>query len=87
MDERRIHSRLKFELQCHLKGNASDTYKVLLGDISLSGALILVNNDTPFQSGDFCELMLGGMTETDSIKHYCKVVRADSGSIGLEFQI
>ena len=87
MEDRRKHTRSKFELQCLLKGKNSATYEASLDDISLSGALILLNDVTSFQIGDSCELMLGGVTEGFSIKHYCKVVRIGKGNIGLEFII
>ena len=87
MDDRRTHTRSKLELNCHLKGNVGDTYEASLDDISLSGALILVNDVTPFQIGDSCELMLGGISEGVSIKHHCIVVRNDAGNIGLKFSI
>jgi c-di-GMP-binding flagellar brake protein YcgR len=87
MDDRRKHTRTKLEIKCHLKGHVGDFCEASLDDISLSGALILVNDVSPFQIGDSCELTLGGITEGVSIKHYCKVVRVGTRNIGLKFPI
>ena len=85
MDDRRKHSRLKFEIECHLKGSAGDIYKVLLDDLSFSGALVKVGEITQFRSGDLCELVVCGTIEDACIKHYSKVVWVDSEGIGLNF--
>jgi c-di-GMP-binding flagellar brake protein YcgR len=85
MENRRKHSRIKFEAHCLLKGNAGDTYEVLLDDISLSGASLEVNVKTDFQIGDECELVLSEKSEAFPVKHTSKIVRVDSGIIAVDF--
>lgn len=85
MDDHRKHSRIKFESQCLLAGHDGGTHEALLNDISLSGALIKVNDETPFEAGDLCELMLGDQSALFPVKHTGKIVRLDSGVIGVSF--
>lgn len=85
MDNRRKHSRIKFEARCYLNGSAGVTYEALLDDISLSGALVKVNTDTHFQIGDVCELVLSEKSVAFPVKHTSKIVRVDSGFIGMNF--
>jgi hypothetical protein len=85
MDDHRKHSRIKFEAQCLLTGHDGDTYEALLDDISLGGALIKVDDDTPFVAGDLCEVMLGDQSALFPVKHTGKIVRLDSGMIGVSF--
>jgi len=85
MEDRRMHSRLKFEIECHLKGIANDSYKVLLIDLSFSGALTCVEGITPFRSGDLCQLVLSDKQSDFPITHNSEVVWVESGRIGLNF--
>lgn len=85
MVDHRKHSRSKFELECYLKINTNGTFKGLLGNLSLSGALIIVGDSTPFQIGDLCELMLGEKSQDAFIKHDSEVAWVDTGNIGLKF--
>ncbi len=50
MDDHRKDARSKFDVECHLKGDIGDTYKVSLSDLSFSGALIKVDDIVPPQS-------------------------------------
>ena len=85
MYDPRKHSRIKFEAQCLLTGHDGGTYEVLLDDISLSGTSIKVNDETPFEAGDLCELMLGDQSVLFPVKHTGKIVRLDSGMIVVSF--
>lgn len=85
MDNRRKHFRIKFEIQCTLMEHDGNSYEALLDDISLSGALLKVNADTHFQIGDLCDLMLSEKSAAFPIKHTGKIVRVDSGMIGVNF--
>ena len=81
----RHHSRIKFESQCLLMGHDGDTYEALLDDISLSGALVQVSDETHFQIGDMCDLMLSDESAEFPIKRTGKIVRLDSEMIGVSF--
>ena len=59
----------------------------MLVDLSLSGVRVLVDDVTPFNVGDSCELMLRGKIENDSRKHFCDVIHVETGKIGLKFRV
>ncbi len=85
MDDHRKDARSKFDVECHLKGDIGDTYKVSLSDLSFSGALIKVDDIVPFQIGDSCELVLSDKLVDFPIEHASKVIWVNSGMIGLKF--
>lgn len=85
MENRRTHSRIKFETQCYLKGNSGDTYEVLLDDISMSGASVKVNAKTHLHIGDLCDLMLSDNTAVLPLKRSGTIVRYDSEMIAVNF--
>ena len=86
-DESRKHSRTEFELECYVRVYSNTIYKALLVDLSLSGVRLLVDDVTPFVVGDSCEFMLRAKTESDYRKHFCDVIRVESGNIGLKFRV
>ncbi len=82
---RRKHLRIKVEVQCLLMGLDGVSYKALLDDISLSGASVKVDAGTHFKIGDMCDLMLSDESAKYPIKHSGRIVRVDSGIIGVIF--
>jgi len=82
---RRKHLRIKVEVQCLLMGRDGVSYEALLDDISLSGASVRVSADTHFRIGDICDLMLSDESAKYPVKHSGKIVRVDSGIIGVIF--
>ena len=87
MENDRKFSRFTVGFACILRGNATKTYKAFLYDLSYGGAGILLDDITPFQSGDVCELQLSGMQAGSPIIYNCKVVWVDSRKMGLEFLV
>ena len=87
MKDKRKHSRSELQSQCFLTAPTGVTCQVLLEDISLSGALLKVSNDDDryFQVGDLCIIILGDKSAPLAIKRSGKIIRLNSGIIGLHF--
>ena len=85
MDNCRKYSRFIVGFECLLRGKANDTYKAFLYDLSYGGAGILVDETTPFQSGDLCELLWSTKQVDFPTIHNCKIIWVDSGKMGLSF--
>lgn len=83
--QKRLHSRTKCYSYCLVMGRDGNSYEALVGDISLGGALVRVNNDTHLQIGEVCELMFSDKPTLFPLKRTGKIVRFDSKYIGISF--
>lgn len=78
MNDKRLHSRMKLHINCHLTDHGGNTYHGLLEEISMGGALVKVDEDTSLKIGDLCELMLGANSVLFHLKRTGKIVRFES---------
>lgn len=72
---------------CLLMGLDGVTYQALLGNLSLTGALIKLSDNNPngLHVGEMCGLMLNDKTKLSSAKFTGRIVELDSGSVGISF--
>ncbi len=77
----------KINSQCLLMGIDGVTYQALLGDLSVTGALITLAKNTPngLHVGEMCGLMLGDNPKLSSAKYTGRIVKLDSDSVGISF--
>jgi len=85
MDDCRKFSRFNVGFECYLRGNTNVTFKAFLYDLSYGGARVLVDDVSPFQRGDLCELVLNDIQVNVPLIHNSKVIWVDSGKMGLSF--
>lgn len=86
MNDNRIHSIMKVHLHCHLD-HAGYSYYGLLEEISLGGALVKLNDESPLKIDDMCELVLGKNSALFHLKRTGKIVRLDSErTLAVSFQ-
>lgn len=87
MGSRREYSRVKIESPCLINFNDS-IFRVQLDNISISGALLRVNDDelSSLDIGDSVSLMLCTNPNLCPAKYPCKVIWFDSSNIGVKFQ-
>jgi hypothetical protein len=86
--EKATHNlRTRCNSHCLLMGLDGVTYHALLGELSQSGALVEIDGSIShgLHVGEMCGLMLSEIPKTGSIKHTGKIVRLDSGSVGISF--
>lgn len=83
MGSTRQHSRMKFYSFCNLIGQKGDTYRAMLGDISLRGASVLVNCDTHIQVGDVCQIRLNEDSALIPLMRTGRVIWVDSRVMGM----
>jgi c-di-GMP-binding flagellar brake protein YcgR len=88
MVDQRQHPRINCESHCMMVEPQGTIYRALLEDISLGGALIVMNNGAPksLNVGVECELIMCNDLYTYSAKHLCKIVWRDHVNIGVNFQ-
>ena len=86
MDKIVHSSRIVCAAKCILNFDGSDFHGVI-ENISLTGALIKLNNKIPdsIHPGDICYLLLCSDTDLYPVKYTCKVIRFDPEIIGIEF--
>jgi len=86
MDKIVKSSRIACEAKCLLKFDGVDLQGVI-ENISLSGALIVLDNQIPdrIQPGDTCDMIFCSNPDQYPIKYTCKVIRLDSLVLGVEF--
>ena len=79
-------SRFHCDAKCTFIFHGFD-YEGVIENVSLSGALIKLNNEFPdgMQPGDKCSLTLSGEPDSSAVKYVCKVIRIDGASIGVQF--
>ncbi|MDD2539691.1 MAG: hypothetical protein PHH28_01440 [Desulfuromonadaceae bacterium] len=72
---------------CLLMGLDGVTYQALLGDLSLTGAVIKLNSNIPngLHVGEMCGLMLTGKTKLSSEKYTGRIVELSSNGVGISF--
>jgi c-di-GMP-binding flagellar brake protein YcgR len=83
-----IHDfRIKSDSHCLLMGLDGVTYKALLGDLSLTGALIRLSDNVPngLHVGEMCGLMLSDNPKLSSAKYTGRIVKLESDSVGISF--
>ncbi|MDD2897544.1 MAG: PilZ domain-containing protein [Desulfuromonadaceae bacterium] len=85
MKTQRHHCRVECDSQCLLTGQSGVTYHASLSDISLSGALVMVDGGTNFTVGDACDLVFSDSAAKFPLKRTGKIVRVDSDTIGVSF--
>ncbi|HIJ96204.1 MAG TPA: PilZ domain-containing protein [Desulfuromonadales bacterium] len=88
MGEHRLHKRVDGgSSNCILMELDGTTYHALLENISLGGALIKVDEETPnsLQVGDECTLILCSDSGSCSSKHLCRVARCNFANMGIQF--
>jgi hypothetical protein len=87
MGSERHNFRTRSNSHCLLMGLDGVTYQALLGDLSVSGALIKMSDNVPhgLHVGEMCGLMFSDNFKMSSEKHTGKIVRLDSGSVGVSF--
>jgi hypothetical protein len=86
MDKRMHGSRIVCEAKCILNFDGFD-YQGVIENISLSGALIKLNDKMPvnIHPGDKCDMIFCSNPDLYPVKYTCKVIRLDSAIIGIEF--
>ena len=79
--------RINGESHCLLLGLDGVTYQALLGELSLTGALIKVSDSVPnhLHLGEMCGLKLSGNHNMSSSKYTGVIVELDTGSVGISF--
>jgi hypothetical protein len=79
-------SRIVCKAKCILSLDGFD-YQGVIVNLSLSGALIKLNNKIPnnMLTDNMCDLMFCSDPDLYPIKYICKVIRVDSEMIGLQF--
>jgi c-di-GMP-binding flagellar brake protein YcgR len=87
MEKERRNLRSKCDSHCLLMGLDGVTYQAQLGDFSLGGALIEIGDNVShgLHVGEMCGLMFSDNFNMSSEKHTGKIVRLDSGSVGVSF--
>jgi len=87
MKSERDDFRIKTGSHCFLMGLDGVTYRALLGDLSLTGALIQLSDNVPngLHVGEMCGLMLSDNTKLSSAKYTGRIVELDSNSVGISF--
>lgn len=62
-------------------------YRGVIVNISLTGALIRIDDEVPegIHPGGECSLMLCGDAENCPIKYKCKIIRTDVKCVGVQF--
>ncbi len=80
------HARILCSAKCILNYNGSD-YSGIIENISLSGALVKLDNNIPsgVRPSDKCYLILCSNQDSYPVKYTCKVTRLDTSVIGIEF--
>jgi len=84
----RQYTRMKGDSsKCILMELDGKSYEALLDNISEGGAFIKVSEGVPngLQVGDECTLTLCRDSGGCSSKHFCRVVRHDMASMGIQF--
>lgn len=78
---------IKTDSHCLLKGLDGVTYHALLGNLSLTGALIKLSDNVPngLHVGDMCGLMLSDNPKLSAAKFTGRIVELNSGSVGISF--
>ena len=86
MNKRVKHSRIVCAAKCILNYDGFD-YEGVVANISLSGALIKLDNNIPSKivPGNKCDMMLCSTMDSYPVKYTCRVIRFDSDIIGIEF--
>ncbi len=79
--------RKKTDSHCLLMGLDGVTYQALLGDLSVTGALITLSEKAPngLNIGEMCGLMLSDNPKLSSAKYTGRIVTLDSDSVGISF--
>ena len=87
MDNQRQYTRFECDSECILMEIDGDTYDVLLENLSLGGALVKVSDgvSNSLQVGEMCGLMFHDNLNMNFENHTGKIVRLDSGSVGVSF--
>jgi PilZ domain len=86
MDNMKKSVRIICEAKCILNFDGFD-YQGVIENISLSGALIKLNDKMPvsMHPGDKCDMIFCSNPDLYPVKYTCKVTRLDSAIIGIEF--
>lgn len=84
-------SRKNMRVECYspcILNYKSNSYRALLVNISLGGALISVEDDVlcKLHIGDACDLMLGDKTGLCPAKYSCRIISQHAPNIGINFQ-
>jgi len=87
MGNQRQYVRTECESQCVLMDLDGNTYKALLENISLGGAMVTMSDGIPqsLKIGDVCDLLLCNDPELCPAKNTCRVVRHTTAHIGVTF--
>jgi c-di-GMP-binding flagellar brake protein YcgR len=83
VENKRKHHRIKSTSYCILVDHNGKAYQAKLGDISLGGALLVLDDDTHFKVGDSCDLMMSSYSAYSPMKRPATVVRSESRNIGV----
>jgi hypothetical protein len=83
--EKRLHTRTRCFKYCILMDHDGDTCEGLLGNMSESGAMLMISGDNHVHVGDVCDLMFSDVSTKFPIKRTVKIVRFNSGNIGVSF--
>jgi hypothetical protein len=77
----------KSDLHCLLMGLDGVTYQALLGDLSLTGALIKIRDNVPngLHVGEMCGLVLSDNPNLSSSKHTGTIVTLDPDFVRISF--
>lgn len=86
MERERRDLRNRSDSQCQLMGIDGVTYQALLGDISSGGAMVMMNDGIfhDLHVGEMCGLKIRELN-MNSEKRTGKIVRLESGSVGISF--
>jgi len=88
MEGIRHEIRTKSDLICLLIGIDGVSHQALLGNISLGGVLVRIDNkdSKELHVGEMCGLMLHDSHNMNLDRHTGKIVRIDSDGVGVSFQ-
>ena len=87
MTIKRQNFRIRYDSQCLLMGLDGITYNGQIGDLSLNGARVSIGEEIchGLHLGEMCGLMWGSDPKSSPTKYTGRIVRIDSGTIGISF--
>jgi hypothetical protein len=88
MSSEKDNSKLKGNLSCLLIGLDGGTHYARLGDISESGALLMISGEDIQESlhvGEMCGLVFRDRHNMNPEKHTGKIVKLESGQVEVSF--
>ena len=87
MENKRHKAQIDCDSHCILIGLDGITYKALLGDLTVTGASIKMNDTMQhgLHIGEMCGLVLSDNPNRSSSKHKGIIIELESGNVGISF--